>query len=78
MTRVLVLFTNTFLPIRVAKIKKQLDICEKDKTFLKASVLSITDPFQKYLLTSPSGFLKKMDYSFEMDRKIFTRMLLNA
>ena len=56
MTRVLVLFTNTFLPIRVAKIKKQLDICEKDKTFLKASVLSITDPFQKYLLTSPSGF----------------------
>ena len=56
MTRVLVLFTNTFLPIRVAKIKKQIDICEKDKTFLKASVLSITDPFQKYLLTSPSGF----------------------
>ena len=51
-TRILVFFADRFLPIRVAKITKQVDINVKGKTFLKATAFLITDPFLKYLLTS--------------------------
>ena len=38
---------------------KQLDIYVKGKNFLKATLVSITEPFQKYLLTSPNIFFEE-------------------